>query len=97
MSRRESFARRSRNLLSVGAILDFPIPHCSKCSAQMVKMGVDWVCKTCTKVTGLREVPKFVPGVDGMTIEVGVEAVEIPIAELYPNRAARRRASRRGA
>lgn len=91
MRRRESFVHRSKGLLPLRAILDFPIPHCSKCRERMVRFRVRWACQTCTNVDMVRVVSEFVPGVDGMTIQSVPKVERVPIGEAYPNRAARRR------
>lgn len=91
MRRRESFVHRSRNLLPIRAILDFPIPHCSKCKAQMVRFRVRWACKTCTNVDMVSFENEFVPTVDGVSIQTVPKVKPTPLGEAYPNRAARRR------
>lgn len=85
---RESFAHRARNLLSLAAIWDFPIPHCSDCKEQMVRLEGQWGCRQCTAIQVLRPTGaltfvkgRFVPE---------LKLATVPLMEAYPNRAARR-------
>jgi hypothetical protein len=85
---RESFAHRARNLLPLSAIWDFPIPNCSDCGEQMVKLENQWGCRQCSAIQVLRPTGaltfvrgRFVP-------ELKLETV--PLIDAYPNRAARR-------
>lgn len=94
MSRRESFAHRSRNLLSLRAIWDFPVPNCSKCKKRMVRFRVRWACATCTQVDMVRFVEDFVPTIDGgLQMQRRPVVEQVPVGVAYPNRAARRRAA----
>jgi hypothetical protein len=84
---RESFAHRARNLLPLRAIWDFPIPNCSDCGEQMVKLEGQWGCRQCTGITILKHA--LVPNTEGELV-VRLVPTEVPLIEAYPNRAARR-------
>lgn len=86
-SRRESFVHRARNLLPYAAIFDFPIPFCQDCKGRMVKLEGRWGCKVCSKITKLMPVTTTVE--DGKPV-THVMPVDLTLAEVYPNRAARR-------
>lgn len=93
MSRqRESFKHRTRNLLPLRAIWDFPIPHCKKCKLRMVRLEGRWGCAKCTKIQILKPTGALTFLRGRFTPELKLEKVEL--REAYPNRAARRRAGR---
>lgn len=87
-SHRESFAHRARNLLPLSAHFDFPIPSCSDCGGQMVKLEGQWGCKDCTVIEVLRPTGAMVPHNGRLVGELRL--TRVPLGEAYPNRAARR-------
>ena len=92
-SHRESFAHRARNLLSLRDIWDFPIPKCSDCEEQMVRLEGQWGCRQCTAITVARPTGAIKIGGNGRLVSE-TKLVRVPLIEAYPNRAARRRAGR---
>lgn len=92
--KRESFVHRTRNLLSIRELLDFPIPHCSKCHVQMVRLGVKWVCKEHTLVDQVTMVNEYASTIDnGIQLVTRPHVEKVPVGVVYPNRWYRRRAS----
>lgn len=87
-SHRESF--KNRGIPGDFAnTFDFPIPHCEKCEAQMVRLEGKWGCKSCSKITVLRPTGAVRPHQGRLISELA--PTTLPLGEAYPNRAARRR------